>query len=330
MTFTDSGVVTAAYVAHALGLPAVGPLESVEILQNKGKFRKFLTDNGFNVPTARSYHNATDALKDEKIFRLPVIVKPVDSAGSKGVTKVDSWNNISTAIDWALKFSLSKEFIIEEFIEKRGNSSDCDCFSCNGKIVVTTFNSQWFDVDSIGLYTPAAYCWPSTFTKEEETYLASEIQRAITLLGMRSTIYNVETRVGIDGKPYIMEISPRGGGNRLAEIIRMGTGVDLISNYVRVTLGEPCVDIEQKPFDGSWAEIILHSDNDGKFDHLDIADTIRPFVVEEDLWKQPGDEVSKFISARDAIGTLVLRFPDEKSMREALMTQRQWLRVVTK
>ncbi|MFR4971191.1 MAG: ATP-grasp domain-containing protein [Lachnospiraceae bacterium] len=85
----DPGVVTAAYVAEQMGLPNVGPYESVCILQNKGKFREFLTKNGFNVPTAKGYKNAAAALKDIEMFHWPVIVKPTDSAGSKGVTKVD-------------------------------------------------------------------------------------------------------------------------------------------------------------------------------------------------------------------------------------------------
>ena len=81
----DPGVETAAYVAEKLGLPT-HPYESVKILQNKALFRKFLTDNGFNVPKAKGYSNYEDALRDIGIFRFPIIVKPTDSAGSKCVT----------------------------------------------------------------------------------------------------------------------------------------------------------------------------------------------------------------------------------------------------
>jgi len=79
----DPGVITAAYVAEQMGLPNVGPYESVCILQNKSKFREFLTQNGFTVPTAKGYKNIDDALKDVGMFHWPVIVKPTDSAGSK-------------------------------------------------------------------------------------------------------------------------------------------------------------------------------------------------------------------------------------------------------
>ena len=84
----DSGVDTAAYVAEQLGLPSVGSSAAVDILQNKARFRQFLADNGFNVPMARGYSCAEDAVSQAGDFHWPVIIKPTDSAGSKGVTKV--------------------------------------------------------------------------------------------------------------------------------------------------------------------------------------------------------------------------------------------------
>ena len=81
----DPGVVTAAYVAEQIGLPSCGPYESVCILQNKGLFRRFLSENGFRVPTAKGYTDIDAAVADADLFHWPVIVKPTDSAcGSNG------------------------------------------------------------------------------------------------------------------------------------------------------------------------------------------------------------------------------------------------------
>lgn len=330
VTYTDSGVVTCAYVANTLGLPATGPLESVEILQNKARFRDFLTLNGFNVPKAKGYKNRCDALNDEGFFDYPVIVKPVDAAGSKGVTKVESKEELSTAIDWAIKHSFSGDFIIEGWIEKKGCSSDSDCFSYKGKLEVATFSSQLFDLTAAGPYVPAAFTWPSSFTKEQESYLRSELQRLLTLLNMQSSVYNIETRIGQDDKPYIMEVSPRGGGNRLSEMIHFSTGVDLITNAVRVAVGDEPIDYKQKSLVGHWAEIILHAPKAGTFVSLELDDSVKGNVVEVDLWKKEGDQVNEFRAARDAIGTLVLRFESAEELEKAITNQSQWLKVVTK
>lgn len=326
----DPGVVTAAYVAEKMNLPFGVSYASAKILQNKDLFRKFLTENGFNVPVSGGYTEYESALEDIGRFEFPVIVKPTDSAGSKGVTRVDSLDSLKKAFEHAKAHSISGHVIIEEFIEKKGCSSDSDCFSVDGKLEVVTFSAQRFDDEAANPYTPSAYSWPSTFTKEEERYLSSELQRLITLLGLKTSIYNIETRIGINGKPYIMEISPRGGGNRLAEMIRYGTGVDMISAYVRAMIGEPAGELGQANFSGHWAEIILHAEKDGKFGGLIIADGYKDHVVETDLWVNPGDMVKSFNGANDAIGTLIMRFPTEKLLEAAMSDISGWCKVLVR
>ncbi len=314
----DPGVVTAAYVAEKLGLPSVGSYDAVSLLQNTGRFRKFLADNGFNVPTAKGYTNIEEALKDADLFHWPVIVKPTDSAGSKGVNRVDDPANLRKAIDYALSFSRGKEFIIEDFITQHGYSSDTDSFSVNGELKFVSFNSQRFDPKAENPYTPAAYSWPSSMTEDHQRELASEIQRLIKLLNLGTSIYNIETREGTDGNAYIMECSPRGGGNRLAECLEYATGVKLVENAVRAALGMPIVGIEQKPYDGCWAEVILHSDKAGVFNSLWIDDSIRHCIVERDLWIEPGVKVGGFSAANEAIGTLVLRFDNAETLEKVM------------
>ena len=324
----DPGVVTAAYVAEKMGLPSGGSYESVSILQNKGKFRKFLTEHGFNVPVAKGYTSIEDAVKDVDLFNWPVIVKPTDSAGSKGVTRVDDPKKLKKSIEYALSFSHCDEFIIEDFITQKGFSSDTDSFSVDGELKFVSFNSQRFDADAENPYTPAAYSWPSSMSKEHQEELRNEIQRMLHLLNMGTSIYNIETREGTDGKAYIMEVSPRGGGNRLAECLHYATGVDLVKNTVRAAIGLPVEGVEQKPYDGCWAEVILHSDRAGVFDSLWIADDIKENVFERDLWIEAGTKVGGFSAANEAIGTLVLRFDTDERLQQVMKDIDQYVKVV--
>lgn len=324
----DPGVVTAAYVQDKMGLPAFGPYESVCILQNKDKFRAFLTKHGFNVPKAKGYSSVEEALSEKDAFKWPVIVKPTDSAGSKGVTRVDSVEDLEAALIYALEHSFSKRIIVEEFIKKQGCSSDSDCFSVNGTLKVVSFSAQRFDESAENPYTPAAFSWPSTMTKEQEAELTSEIQRLLTLLGMKTSVYNIETRMGIDGKAYIMEVSPRGGGNRLSEMLRYATGIDLIKNAVRAAVGDEVEELEQKDYNGHWAEVILHANKKGIFESLDIDPKINSrYVVETDIWIKKGDKISTFKGANDTIGTLILKFDSEQQLKEILNNQSEWLKL---
>lgn len=324
----DPGVVTAAYVQREMGLPAFGPYESVEILQNKDKFRAFLAANNFNVPRARGFSSMDEALANLEWYNYPVIVKPTDSAGSKGVSRVDSEAQLKSALQYAFDHSFKGHVIVEEFIEKKGCSSDSDCFSYNGKMLVTSFSAQRFDDNAVNPYVPAAFSWPSTYTEDEEAYLKSEIQRLISLLGMETSIYNIETRVGTNGKPYIMEVSPRGGGNRLAEMYRYATGVDLITACTRAAVGDDVGPICEKPYDGCWAEVVLHSKKNGFFKELQIKESLPAIVVERDLWVEQGEYVCEFEGANYAIGMLILAFKTNEDLLEALKNQDSWLNVV--
>ena len=324
----DPGVVAASYVQNMMDLPSFGPFESVEILQNKDRFRAFLAANGFNVPKAKGYDSVQAALRDADRFEWPVIIKPTDSAGSKGVSRVDDKAQLRDALEYAMKHSISGHIIVEEFIEKSGCSSDTDSMSVDGKLVFTSFCAQRFDANAVNPYAPAAYSWPSTFTAEQEAYLTHEIQRLIDLLGLKTVVYNIETRIGTNGKPYIMELTPRGGGNRLCEMLRYATGTDMITAITRAMVGDPVGQIEQRPYDGHWAEVILHADRDGAFDRLEISPKLKAQVVETDLWVQKGDMVESFEGANNAIGTLVLKFNSAQDLEYAITNQREWLRVV--
>ena len=126
-----------------------------------------------------------------------------------------------------------------------------------------------------------------------------------------------------------MEVSPRGGGNRLAEMLRYATGVDLITNAVRAAVGDEVIAVEQRPYQGFWAEIILHADKAGCFEGLEIEENFREkYVVEIDLWVEKGDKVSTFNGANDAIGTLVVKFDSANELNKCMRNQAVWLKVI--
>lgn len=326
----DPGVIAASYVQNEMGLPSFGPFESIEILQHKDKFRAFLAANGFNVPWAFGFQSKEEAWNARSQFSYPLIVKPTDSAGSKGCTRVDTEDHLTEAIEYAFRHSIGRHIIVEEFLEKKGCSSDTDSFAKDGKLQFVSFSAQRFDANAKNPYTPAAYSWPSTFTKEEEEYLTSEIQRLIYLLNLKTAVFNIETRVSANNKPYIMELTPRGGGNRLCEMIRYATGVDMITAITRAIVGDDPGTIEQKPYNGHWAEVILHADKDGEFAELLIEPTFHSKVVEKDLWVKIGDRVHRFEGANDAIGTLIIRFDSTEELEKAITNQSLWLKVIIK
>ena len=104
----------------------------------------------------------------------------------------------------------------------------------------------------------------------------------------------------------------------------------MIINAVRAAIGEPVIDVQQKPYIGEWAEIILHSDKPGVFDGLWISEKVRDNVVEEDLWISPGTMMGGFSAANEAIGTLIMNFETQERLEKVLMNQSRYIQVKIK
>lgn len=327
---TDPGVVTAAYVAETMGLPFQGSYESVSVLQDKGLFRKFLSEHGFNVPRAKLYFETEIPSEDIDFFHWPVIVKPVDSAGSKGVTKVDSPEFLHEAMAKAKSCSHRGAIIIEDFLSFDGFHSSTDPFTVDGKLKFITYSDQLFDKNADNPYTPAMIIWPTSMKKEKQTYLTNEIQRLIHLLKMGTGIYNIETCVGIDGNPYIMEVSPRGGGCKIAELQKFAYGVDLIENEVRSAVGLPVLDINQTECDGHWCEMVVHANvgQAGRLVKIEIDEKIKTSYVKViDLSAKPGDIIQPFSGANMALGDMFLRFDSRDELDEIMSKSGEWLTI---
>lgn len=314
----DPGVVAAAYVAEQMGLPFTCSYESACILQDKSRFRKFLAENGFNAPHAKGYVSVEDAIKDKDYYSWPVIVKPVDSAGSKGVSRVDDPNDLPKAIAHALDESHCGHFIVEDFLELDGYQSSADCFSVDGKLEYADYSDQLFDKNAANPYTPALEIWPSTMRQEYQDYLTRELQRLLTLLNCGTGLYNVESRLCKNGKPYIMEVSPRAGGNRIAELQRFGTGIDLIEAEVLKAVGETIpIDISMPRYDGCYVNDIIHSMKAGTYQGITYEETFRKeHVISEAIYPTVGSKVEAFHGANNAIGSIFLKFANREECDE--------------
>ena len=265
---SDPAAPTAAYVCEALGLPT-SPYKSVEILSKKDLFRAYLAENGFNVPKARGYKTFEEAWKDKDVFNLPVMVKPVDSSGSKGINKLTDWRQLKAFVEDALSYSRDKRFIIEEFISKKGYQISGDAFSVNGKLVFHCFGNEYYSSKVSKDFAPLGECWPFMMDAKYIDVLCEDLQRLMTLLNMKSNAYNVEAIVDENDKVYILELGARSGGSLIPQIIELATGVNMVTYVIKAAMGEDCSDLKMVSPKGFWSNYMVHADETGKYAGID-------------------------------------------------------------
>ena len=142
-------------------------------------------------------------------------------------------------------------------------------------------------------------------------------------------IYNIETCVA-NGKPYIMEVSPRGGGCKIAELQTMAYGIDLIEAEVRKAVGLPLNEIKQTACNGYWCETIVHA-RPGQSGVLKAV-TVDPEIAEKhlmvtDLSAKPGDYIQPFTGANMSLGDMFFRFNSREELNEVMGRQKEWLKI---
>lgn len=325
---SDPAAPTAAYVSEKLGFPS-NPYESVEILSNKELFRKFLKENGFNTPKAMGFSNYDEAISEIKKFKMPVIVKPVDSSGSKGVNKLDDVNNLKKCIEEALKYSRCKRFIIEEYIEKKGYQIAGDGFSYNGKLVFYTFMNDHFDNKAHNPYVPVAASCPSVLEDEIQDKIKLEIEKVFKLLNIKTGAYNFDIRLDKNDNIYLMEIGARNGGNYIPQVIEYATGVDLVTYTIKAAMGEDCSDLKQKQATDFYAYYAIHSNQSGIMKEIFIDDLVKKNnLLDLYLNYNIGDEIEAYQGSNNTIGIAILKFKNKEEMLDMINNMNNFIKVI--
>ena len=327
---SDPAAPTAAYVSEKLGLPT-SPYKSVEILSKKHLFRQYLTEHGFNVPKAKSYTKYEEAEKDIDSFHLPVMVKPVDSSGSKGINKLTDKSQLKAFVEDALSYSRDKIFLIEEFIVKNGPQISGDAFSVDGKLVFHCLGNEFYSTKVDKDFAPLGECWPTVMPQEVIDTLAADLQRLISSLEMKSNAYNVEAIYGQDGKVYILELGARSGGSLIPQVTALATGVDMVPYVIKAALGEDCSDLKMAPVKGHWSNYMAHANETGKYAGIEYDDNFKKnHLVDFVTDIKEGDPVHKYRDAQDCVGELILRYDNPEQMNQVIENMDQYVHIIVK
>lgn len=325
---SDPAALPAAVVCERLGLPT-NPAKSVEILGVKHKFRQFLQDNGFPCPQKVTFGTTDefDKAKNEiKSLRFPIVIKPTDSSGSKGVSFLVDLNGFAEAVGHADVYSRNKILIAEEFIE-RGfpDVIGGDIFVENGRIILYG-DMACLRGDNGASLIPIGEKTPNGLNPTQERVVRAELQRIVTALGIRQGELNIEMLLDENDVPYFLELGPRAGGNMIPIQLSDAYGVDLVRANILAAMGEP---INLKPIEPAdcFMTYVLHSREDGIFSGVEYSPEIAPYIYRKVIYKQPGDPVEVFDGAGKALGIIFMKFPSPSVMNQFQSTIDSHIRI---
>lgn len=323
---SDPAAPTAAYVAEKLDLPT-NPYESVKILCNKDRFRAFLRENQFNCPRSGGYTDVENAIAEKDTFKLPVIIKPVDSSGSKGATVLHSWDGLRDAVDFALSFSRSDRFIIEDFIEKGyPYIIGGDVFVSEGEVQIWGLMNCHRD-DCVNPLVPVGKSYPTSLDSEIMCKVKKVIQDIISKLRLKNGAVNVELIVDKNGEVWPIDFGPRCGGNMIPNLLGYIFHVDVVELSVLAAMGRELRIHISEP-DTCYATHNLHSAQVGSFVRVDYSEDAMKYKIDVNMYLKEGEPVAFFDNASKALGIVFFRFNSSDEMNRFLESINEQIQIV--
>ncbi len=301
---SDPATPTAAFVSEKLGLPG-SSLESIRLLSEKHLFRNLLNANGFNTPAFRVI--SSKAINGANLGEIPypVVVKPVDSSDTKGVTRVNHKAFLQDAVQIARDFSRQGKVIIEDYIEPSQANLHGDAFFLNGEMVFSMLGDSIFRSKSNPL-KPSIELYPSRAPTEIISKAEKEIEEIVRLCDFRNGAINIEARVDAKGNLFVMEIGPRSGGTLTPQTIYYATGFNMLKATFDFFLNGSVKTQGKKHRPAICCA--LHTNQEGRLKKVAFDEVLNKHIAEKHLYVEPGEEVLPYSQPGSTIGVLILQF----------------------
>lgn len=232
---SDAAVATVCYVASAMGLIS-NPYKFCKETTDKFCMRKCLVCNGIPSPGFVRIKSVVGDLNAQMVnFHFPVIVKPVDRSGSRGVKKVANMEELNDAVNLAISESFSGQAIIEEFICGREISVECISYEGIHYILqatdkVTTGSPHFVELE---------HYQPARISEDILTKVYSIVKNSLDALHIKYGASHSELKITDDGDIYVIEIGARMGGDFIgSNLVQLSTGYDFLKGVIEIALGD--------------------------------------------------------------------------------------------
>ncbi len=239
---TDICVPTITYVAEKMNLIA-NSVQSGLLSTNKGEMRRAFARHHVNSPQSLTVSSIEDLSK--VALNFPLIVKPTDRSGSRGVTKVFNETGLHDAVQRGLAESLEKKVVIEEFIE--GVEVSVESISWNGQHHILAITDKV--TTGAPYFVELAHHQPSLLPEDIQKKIITQTFKALNALEVQFGAGHSEFKIDSKGEVYAIEVGARMGGDFIgSHLVALSTGYDFLKGVIDVALNqfvEPILNMQQ-------------------------------------------------------------------------------------
>ncbi|MFD7863657.1 ATP-grasp domain-containing protein [Streptomyces sp. NPDC059783] len=293
-----------AHTARRLGLPGPAP-EAVEAACRKDLMRRTLAEAGVAGPRFALCGDAGEAAVAAREIGYPLVVKPVDLCAGMLVRAVADERELELACRALAEFPVNARgqdrapvVLLEELLDGPEVSVETVSFGGSTHVVGVTDKS----IGGAPAFIETGHMFPAGIEAALASEAADTALRAVKALGLDQVVCHTEIKLTPEG-PRLVEVNPRPAGNRITELVRHVTGVDLATACVDVALGRTPGLAPRSTGVRSAAIAFLLPDADGTLVGIEGAEDVRtrPEVLELTL-AAPGRSVRAATSNNEYLG----------------------------
>jgi biotin carboxylase len=306
----DFAAISCAYVAEKMGLPGHDSLATSELLHHKDSYRRFAMDNDIPTPRAQGYSDIESAVAGLDVLRFPLIIKPIDLSGGKGISKVADRREARESLQAAFSLSKSQRVVVEEFIE--GSNHGFSAFLRDGKIVFHFSDDEHYYLNK---YMVSGASTPSSVPRSAIDDLTQQSEKIAQLLELKAGIFHVQFILS-DGKPVIIEICRRPPGDLYIQLVKLATGIDYPGWIVKAAAGMDCNELTHQDVTGLFTRHCIMGDSSGTLNEVIISPEIAGNIVDKMTWWQKGDVVQDYLTHK--YGIVFVQYSSAQEMVDKL------------
>lgn len=229
---SDVATLTVCYVAEKMGLVG-NPDKYSQTATNKFLMRQCFMEHG--VPSPKFCLTEGQIPEIINTFSYPVIVKPTDRSGSRGVEKVSKREDLQEAIDRACKESFQQKAVIEEFVEGREISVESISFKGEHHILQITDKVT----TEAPFFVELEHHQPSSLPEDIKNKVKGIVLNALDALHIQYGASHSELKICKDGDIRVIEIGARMGGDFIgSDLVKLSTGYDFLKGVIDVAFGD--------------------------------------------------------------------------------------------
>ncbi|HEY1316238.1 MAG TPA: ATP-grasp domain-containing protein [Gaiella sp.] len=308
----DRAVPVVAAVAERLGRPSLGA-DVAHRFTHKLAMRRTLAEEGLPQPAFAAVRNLAEGRAAIDTVGLPAVLKPADAEGQRGLFRIEEPGDLESHLHAALAESRSQEALLERLVE--GTEMNGVVVALRGTASLVMLSDR-LRPDVIGFGVARAHVHPARIHSDQLASAERTAERVATVLGLRDGIGVVQLVATTDGGVSVLGAAARVPGGRLAELVRLAVGIDLVELALRFALGENVADVDARARTSEPTAIRYLTAAPGQLVMGSVArvGALGPAlsaqgVVEAETYLAPGDVIRPLRTAADRYGHVIATGP---------------------